>query len=884
MGSVFGGGRSRDAVRVMKRTAVWSRLRGLLRRTQVEAELHDELEFHILMQAKKHESAGLSPDEALARARIEFGNIELVKEDARDVRGARVADDTIADIKYAVRGLRRSPGFSLAVILTIGIGVGLNASVFTIFDAYVLRPFDVRDPHSLYSLQWLDRSGHVRDFAERDLDEFRVRSPIVSDVAAYRTFSSRLGTAPATGDAVTANYFRMTGVRPALGRTLLPGDDYVPVVVLSHTAWRNWFGADSSIVGRMLSVRGSKFRVVGVAQEGFDGFFKKPRDFWIPIGTTPQADSTHSAASADVPLSLLVRLAPGVSAAQGRTFFTSMLQNMTAGLPDTSRAVRVFLTSRATAIAPSLGAFLAFAPLAIVFGLILVLACANVANMLLARGLARQRELGTRLALGAGRARLVRQLLTEAVVLALPAVILGFGIASLGVEMGVRALFATLPADLTAFVRLVPIAPDLRVLGFALAASIGAAFVFGLLPALQTTRLSLADAIRGNFSASSPGRLRVVLVVGQITVASLLLTIAGILVREAARLGRTDTGLRTRDVVSVEVEDKSRSAVLNALRANRSVDVLAAAAALPLDMRFPTATVTGADSTRVTVLYNRVSSSYFDLLNIGIVGGRAFASSEEKAGAAAVVVSESAARRLWPGANPLGRVIHFELQKPGEDPVSRYQNASVVGVARDVVVQSLEEGRERPAFYFPQSLEVSACCILARVRGDPVAGKRALDEQLEKSVPGGVDRIDVLDTFVLGAMYPYRVAYWVALCLGMLALGLTVIGVYGVVGYIVNQRTREIGVRIALGARPIDVLRVIMTDSLRQATLGAAVGAILAMGGARILASNIQNMPPFDIVAFIGGFSTVVMACLLAALIPSWRAARVDATLALRQD
>ena len=884
MGSVLGGGGPRDAVRLMKRPSVWSRLRGLFRRTQLEAELRDELEFHLQMQARKHESAGLSPDEALTRARIEFGNLELVKEDARDVRGTRAIEDVIADVRYAIRGLRRSPGFALAVILTIGIGVGLNASVFTIFDAYVLRPFDVRDPHSLYRLQWLDRSGHVRDFAKRDLDELRVGSPVVADVAAYRTFSARLNTAPATGDAVGANYFRMTGVRPALGRTLLPGDDEVPAIVLSHSAWRNWFGADSSVVGRTLSVRGSSFRVVGVAQEGFGGFFKKPRDFWIPIGLTPSLDSTRSALAADDPLSLLVRLAPGVSSAQGRAFLTTKLQGMTAGLPDSARAVRVFLTSSATPIAPSVGAFLAFAPLAIVFGLILVLACANVANMLLARGLARQRELGTRLALGSGRPRLVRQLLTEAVVLALPAVILGFAIASLGVGMGVRALFATLPADLTAFVRLVPLAPDFRVLGFALVASIGAAFAFGLLPALQTTRMSLADAMRGNFSAAAPGRLRVALVVGQITVASLLLTIAGILVREAARLGRADTGLRTRDIVSVEVEDRSRSAVLNALSVNRSVDVLAAAVALPLDMRFPTTTVTAADSTRVTVLYNRVSRSYFDLLDIGIVGGRAFTPLEEKAGAAAVVVSESAARTLWPGASPLGRVVHFEFSNRGEDPARRYQDASVVGVARDVVVSSVDAGRDRPVFYFPQSLEVSACCILARVRGDPVAGKRAIDEQLERSVPGGVDRIDLLETFVAGAVYPYRVAYWVAIGLGILALGLTVIGVYGVVGYVANQRTREIGVRIALGARPIDVLGLIMTDSLKQATFGAAAGAVLAMGGGRILASSIQNMPTFDIVAFIGGFSTVVMACLVAALIPSWRAASVDATIALRQD
>jgi hypothetical protein len=288
------------------------------------------------MQARKHRAAGMSEADAMARARLEFGNLELVKEDARDGRGARPLEDFLADVRYAIRGLVRAPVFSLSVILTIGIGVGLNTSVFTIFDAYVLRPFDIRDPYSVYSLQWLDRAGHVHEFAPRDVDRLRGPSSAVSDVAWYRTMSARIAMAPSTGDAVSENYFQMTGVRAALGRTLVIGDRYTPVVILSHEEWRNRFSGDSNVVGKAVSIHGTSFRVVGVAQEGFEGFFKKPRDFWISIDAQPRAPSASHIANEsgdEQPVSVLVRLAPGVSAAQGRAFFASTLQNMTEVLP-----------------------------------------------------------------------------------------------------------------------------------------------------------------------------------------------------------------------------------------------------------------------------------------------------------------------------------------------------------------------------------------------------------------------------------------------------------------------------------------------------------------------------------------------------------------------
>jgi predicted permease len=867
---------------------VWRRLKALVWRERSEQELGDELDFHLEMQARKHRDAGLDADEAMRRARLEFGNVELVKEDARDVRGVRPFEEVVYDIRHAVRALRRTPGFALAVILTIGLGVGVNTSVFTIFNAYVLRPFDVRDPYSLYSVGWMDRRGHDHNFSITDLDALRRSNGIVSDVVAYRTAGVRLAATPATADAVSENFFSMLGVRSALGRTLLADDRANPVAVISYATWQSRFGGDSNVVGRRVYLHGYPFQIIGVAQAGFEGLFKKPRDLWVPLDMAGALDSTAVAGPLRESVSLLIRLGAGASEAQGGAFIASALQASAAGLPDSARVSRVLFSSRATALPQSFRSYLAFAPLAIAFGLILVLACANVANMLLARGIARQRELGVRLALGAARARLVRQLVTESIVLALPAIAVGFAISWLAIGAGVRALFATLPADLAGFVRFVPLHPDARVVAFAFAATVASAFLFGLVPSLQATRLSIVQATRGNFAAeASPTRLRNALIIGQITVASLLLITSGILLREAARLGQTDTGLRTKDVVSVEIEEKTRPAVLTSLRASRLVDAIASGVALPLDMRFPSVSVAaGGDSAALDASYNRVSASYFDVLKIGIARGRAFGTQDEKNAAPVVILSEAAARRLWPGGDALGRTIRLHLPSKTaiDDPIRAYQDARVVGIARDVVVRSVEEGRDRAVLYFPSSVEAPGCCLLVRVRGDAAAAKSALDAELARAIPGGADRIDRLETFVVGAVYPYRAAYWVSLVLGMLALGLTVVGVYGVVAYVVGQRTREIGVRIALGATTRDVLGLILRQSSRQAVVGCGFGALLAIGVARVLASNIEGMPAFDIIAFAGAALCVFGACMVAALVPSRRAAKIDPTTALRYD
>ncbi len=856
----------------------------MVAREQVEQELSEELDFHLEMQARKHRSAGMSAADAAAQARREFGNVEVVKEDARDVRGVRPLDDAIQDVRFATRSFLRAPAFAIALVSTIGLGVGVSSSAFTVFNAYVLRPFDVRDPASLYSVNWMDRSGHYHDFSRSDFDALR-RANAASDVIGFRTFGARLSASAATGDAVTDNYFAMVGVRPALGRLFLPGDAVQPVVVVSYAAWLTRFAGDSSLVGRRVVLRGTPFRVIGVAQPGFSGLFKKPRDFWVPFDAVSSPDTSIALrAKSQTEISIIARLPSGVSEAQGGAAIASVLRVTTADRPDSGRVARVFLVSRMSPVPPSLKTYAAFAPLVVSFGLILLLACANVANMLLARGLERRRELGIRLALGAARPRLVRQLVTESVVLTLPAAALGFGLGWLLIDAGLRAVFATIPSDLAQFVRFVSLAPDWRVAAFAVAATVACAFLCGLVPSLRATRLSVVQATRGEFGDGVRARAdHHGLIVGQITVASLLLITAALLLRQAARLSRAETGLRTADVVSIESSMANRGPVLAALRSSSLVDQIAASEALPLDMRFPTAPVVG-DSAIGEIAYNRVSASYFAILGIRIVAGRSLTRADEESESRVVVVSESAARRLWPNANPIGRTLRLRPRSDAADSLKELQNAIVVGVASDVVVRSVDDGRHVPVLYFPDRVESEGCCLLVRVRGDPAAAKRALDVALDRVVLGGVDRIDRLDTLVAGGIYLYRVAYVAALVLGLIALSLTVVGVYGVVAYLVGQRTREIGIRVALGATTRDVLALVMRQSVRQAAVGTTTGLVLALALARFVAANVPGIPVFDVVAVAAGSTCVLAACCVAAFLPSRRASRVDPTTALRHD
>jgi len=556
------------------------RLRALLRREAMEAELDEELRYHVESEIARNIARGLTPDAARFAALRAFGNSSQHKEAVRDAWGWRWLEQIGQDVRYALRGVRRAPIFALTVVLTIALGLGLNGTAFTIFDAYVLRPLSVRDPSSLYEITWVNRAGRRHAFSWPQYQELR-RDPdggAFSELLAYRFISARIDSTPSFGQLVTGNFFSMLGVGAALGRTLLPSDaespGTAPVVVLSHRAWENRYGADSQIVGKSVRVRGYPLLVVGVARAGFDGLGDVPLDFWIPLTAIDQVEDGPSLFGPKSPEMLWIvgRLRPSVTVEQAKSELMTRARVLSVGRPDAEEPLSPRLSSQATRVPLDDELLVILAPILSAFGLVLLIACANVANMMLARGMARQREIGIRLSLGAARARLVRQLLTESVILALPAAAIGYGVSRATIGLGLRLMFATMPAEFAAYIRVVPLLPDMRVLTFMLATALVAAVFFGLAPALQATRPDVVQATRGDFDTGlRPSRLRNMLVVGQITVCVVLLVSAGVLLRGARRLERVDVGVRTRDVLQIDIVEKFRPSVVARLRATPGV-------------------------------------------------------------------------------------------------------------------------------------------------------------------------------------------------------------------------------------------------------------------------------------------------------------------------
>jgi predicted permease len=874
------------------------RVRALMRRGAVEQELDEELRFHFERQVEKYVAAGIARAEAVRRARMEFGGVESVKEECREARGVMFIDTVLQDIRYAVRGFRRAPGFAVTVVATIALGLGLNTSVFTIFNAYVLRPLSVRDPYSLYEFTWINRDGDGHWFTWREFEDFRKQNRAFSEVAGLEPLNFvRAEGHTLFGQLVTGNYFRMLGVHSLLGRTLTPEDAAVPgreaVVVLSSTAWRNKFASERSIVGKKLLIHGYPLEVVGVAQDGFTGVSGVPLDFWAPLTMAPELEE---AASVLHRLSISGRLRHGLSVREARALLTVWAQQRTGDLPDAEKATGAYLRSEATSVPlePEVVAY--FSPIIAAFGLVLLIACANVANMMLARGMARQREIGIRLAIGAARARLIRQLLTESVLLALPAAAAGFVISKTTIDWGQRLMFATLPRGYVDYFTVLPLEPDARVFAFMLLAAVLAALLFGLAPALQATRSNVMQAARGEFTTDfRPARLRNALIVGQVAVSVLLLICAAVLLRADKRLQSLDVGLETRGVIEIEIQDKFRSKVMQELATEPVVESVAAASKVPFMGYLPAMPVRpDSSSERGWAGYMHVAPEYFAMFQVPILRGRNFTRDEAKGGAPVVVISQATAERLWPGHDALGQSLRID-----QDPEQRRSMAEnltigipsstavrVIGIARDVVNGYIGDATDKTCVYFPGTAEAAGYVVFVRVHGDAEVARRMLDTALAASTPGAVDQIHTMDEILTTQLWPFRVAYWVSSAIGVLALLLTLSGIYGVLSYLVTQRTKEIGIRVALGASTGSVAALVLKQSMKLTGMGAAVGAMAALGVSHVLAAQLEMFmfDSVDGVAYGVAAALVMAAAACAAYFPCRRAARIEPVTTLRYD
>jgi predicted permease len=871
------------------------RLRALVMPGRSERELAEELGFHIEKETRQLIEQGLSPEEARDRAHARFGSTTVVADECRDERGTAVVDNTIGDVQFALRTFRRSPVASLTIVVTVAIGLGVVAVLFTILNTFLFRVDQVPDVSEIYGVQRPQSpDGSPSPLTRQSYEKLRRETNVFTDTyAALPDIDLRVDGRMMAVVLVTGNFFEIVRVNPVIGRALEPDDDAPAggnaVIVLSDKGWTRHFKRDPGVIGRSVLVNNAPFEIVGVMPEGFRGLEVSAPDFWAPLSQLGQFRPFHLGKEDQVGVQIVGRLKPGLSPPAARAQLAAWDSNQSPAT-DRQTAAGIELVPRRGTLPQPMEAFALFTPLFMAFGLILLIGCANVANLLLARGVARQREIGIRLALGASRRRIVRQLMTESLLLALGAAALGYVLSRLALEGAVYWALRVMPMDLGDVNLNVP-AADWRVGLFLVLAAIAATAFFALMPALQATRIDPVRTLRGELvKADRPSRARNALIGVQVFASALLLICAAIFLRSALASARFDPGLRTADTVMIDFANEPKRTVMVQAIAAESV-ITAYAAARPGLLSFPRAGFADTGAGKAAVAYKFVSGGYFDVLGIPIVRGRSFTSAERDDDPV-VVISESTARMLFPNRDAVGETFRLEPNmnsptQPKDEPALPARMVTVVGISRDVAGFRFTDVKDAGIF-IPTSLDVPHTVAMARVSGDPELARQRLLDNLTKVDPN-MGMIVTLRTVARLERFLLGVAFWIALILGLLALVLTLSGLYSVLSYLVEQRTREIGVRMALGASTRNVTGLMLSQTTRPVLYGLLAGAGLAaaLAGA-LLASPVGALTTVvqvaDPVAYAASLLIIMAACAVAAWIPAARASRLEPMKTLRQE
>jgi len=880
------------------------RARALFAPKRAERDLHDELSFHLEREAMKLTDQGLPPEDARARAQATFGSTTVAADECRDERGTAFIDNTIGDLQYALRTFRRAPLAALTIVVTVAIGLGVVAVLFTVLNVLLFKTDSVPDITEIYAVASPQQAnGGPSQFTRQRFEALRSDTNVFTEAyAALNGINLRVDGRMMAVNLVSASFFRVVSVNPIMGRTLSAADDDRaggnPVLVLSDKGWQRQFNRDPNVIGRTVLVTGAPYEIVGVMPEAFRGLEVSAPDFWAPLARVVDFEPEVRGAEDQVGIEIIGRLKPGVSMASARAQLAAWDSNQSA---TTDRTMSIELLPHRGTVDQPLEAIALFTPLFVAFGLILLIGCANVANLLLARGVARQREIGIRLSIGASRRRIVRQLLTESVLLALAAAAGGYLVSRLALEGAVYWAMRTVPVDLGDVNLSVP-AADWRVALFLVLAAIAATAFFALVPALHATRIEPVRTLRGELVKDArPGRARNILIGVPVFASALLLICAAIFLRSAISASQFNPGFRTADTLLIDaVNDKKRDAMLQALANDPTVTAFAGVR--PPLLALPPRAFGDAGAGKVALSYKHVSAGYFDVLGVPIVRGRAFTTAESDAHPVAVV-SESVARTLWPNGGGIGETFRIEPDltaqhgsgfltiNPGAgagDAPLTSRMVTVIGVSKDVAGFRITDVREAGVF-LPTTRDAPQTFLVARIQGDPDLARQTLLERLTRIDPN-MGKIMTLRTVARLETFFLKMAFWVSVILGGLALLLTVSGLFSVLSYLVEQRTREIGVRIALGASSQKVTQLMLAQTTRPVLFGLLAGAGLAASlatlvlttGAGAMISEIVHV--YDPVAYLSSLVVIVVACLFAAWIPASRAARVDPMKTLRQE
>jgi predicted permease len=822
-----------------------------------------------------------------------------------------------ADLKYALRFLRRSPGFAIVAVVSLALGIGANTAIFSLVDAVLLRPLPVADPDALVDI--FTTGGDGDEYATTSYPDFldlKANATVFSDMAAYTPMFAPLNLGDRSrlvmGQIVTSNHFEFFGVRPFLGRLLHPADDAPGaerVVVISHRMWRTEYGADPAVAGRTLVLRGLPYTIVGVAPPDFSGVIPLlAPELWLPIAHNEEVEPAGINSSVPSPgrtrmerrgsrwLFVKARLRPGVSIAEARANVVLVGQQLASAYPDSTRNSRmsVFPTRDVRLLVPQASAPLSMgsAMVMAVVGLVLLIACANVAGMLLARAASRRREIAVRIAVGATRWHVVRQLLAEGIVLGVCGALVAMAFA----WALVRALLSIrLPVPGVASLE-VPL--DLRVFGFALVLALAAGLLAALAPALKAASMRVSKDLRGEVATARLGRrrlrLRDVLVAGQLSLTAVLLVLAGLFVRTLMESQAADVGFRASGLAIVSAdpamarypgersEEFWRQALGRVAAMGEVESVALATPRLPFDLNFNQTAIRidgkayGPDDRGEVVSNVAVSPEYFATLDIPIVEGRGFAESDTRDAPVVAVINQSMARRFWPGGSAVGRT--FELWFGG-------QKVQVVGVVRDYKLHTIAE-QTAPYVHFAIAQRGSSYRhLVARTRGNAAQLVSTIRRELLAMEPNLVFLTsETMDDAVSMALLPQRVAASLVAGFGAVGTLLAAIGLYGVIAFSVSRRTREIGVRVAVGAGRRDVLGLVLREGMTLAVIGAVSGMLVAAAIAQGLQGVLYGVGAFDLVAWGVALTVLLSAAAAANLVPAMRAIRLDPVTALRTE
>jgi predicted permease len=886
------------------------RLKSLFRRSRVEQELDEELQFHLEHKIEEGIARGLSPDQARRMALKAMGGLDQRKEEMRDARRIHWFTDFVDDVRYAIRSLRRTPALTAFIVVTIALGIGMTATPFSMLDALVFRPYPVPKPHDVVTLVSTARDNAFDSFSYLEYRDIREQTRSYDGVVASAAltpvgFSAQPGASARVraGMMVSGNYFRVLGVEPTLGRGFRDAEDDAPghdaVVVLGSDFWKREFASDPSVVGRTVRLNGTDFTVIGVALETFPGMFIFARpDFFMPLSMarTFSTDSKKSFFTDrdDRELTVRARLTPDTTLEEARNELSVLARSLEREYPKLNRdrgaAVHTQFEMRTQGDDLNWKFSVIFTLLAVA---VLLVACTNAAGLLLSRARTRTREIAVRLALGAGKFRLIRLLLTESLVLAFLGGVGGVGVGYLGIRLLGRFQIPTeLPVK-------VPFRLDLRVLAACLTLSILSAVFCGLAPALQSTRADLINGLKAA-DADTPGRKRLwgrnALVVAQIAMSLMLLAASFLMYRGFHNVVIQGVGFTKDHLLMVRFDprlvqyDAAQTKHFYELLLDRVGDVpgLQSAALTqnpPLGLEgfeqldfVPDGFQMPRDRERFTTLMDTVSGAYFQTMGVAILRGRGFLPTDTADGPRVAVVNEKFARHYWPDTEALGKRIR--LDNAGGAPVE------IVGIAQTIKYRdTFDKGLD--FVYLPLTQRpVPKMVLMLRSIGDPFQ----LVEPIKDVVRALDANMPVSDIRTYEDLYRYAavdgpgVAVKLVGSLGLVGLLLAIAGLYGVMAYNVSRRTREIGIRMAIGAGPADVVRLVMGKGLVLVAIGTVIGLAMGFAVERFMNFMLFNAGGIDAVVHLVVVPAMLLVTMLAAYVPARKATHIAPTIALRYE